>query len=433
MFLLPTDAMVRGRPYRVVASAAAVLTLLAAACAAVMSGGLARAAARTGAAPAAHMAAVCPTGHGSHRDPANPLALSRAPGSDPLTGAHFFVDGPRHGEAAGAIAQLLGVDPHRYSDSYSWARFKASWRRGAFARRLAASGVLRYKVHQLEKIAEQPEVQRFSIYSMGGGPGKLYAFAKKIFCYNHRADPGSIPIVNTYFLHPVVHGCPSAGELSAAWPDFRRRVNEVVAATGNRPVVYLLELDAYGSSSCMARRGTLGRYEALVRYEVDRFATLPHAVVYLEGGYSDSNSAAYTARALNHSDIRRIRGFYTNDTHLNWTISEVRWANKIARSTHGAHYIVNTAQNGNGPQWNRDRVHNGNENLCNPPGRALGIRDTTHTGFAYADAFMWTHVPGNSSGCGGGPPASVFWVARAIGLASRANNRLGPRYAPDRY
>jgi hypothetical protein len=431
VFLLPTEGMVRGRPYRVVASAAATATLLAAAWTAVASGPSAHAASRS-TAPAT-TAAACPSGHRSHRDPANPLDLPHAPGSDPLTGAHFFVDGPRHGEAAGAIARLLRADPHRYPDSYSWARFKASLRHGVFARRLAASGVLRYKVHQLEKIAAQPEVQRFSVYSMGGGPGKLYAFAKKIFCYNHRADPGSIPIVNTYFLHPVVHSCPSAGELSAAGPDFRRRINEVIAATGNRPVVWLLELDAYGSSSCMARRGTLGRYEALIRYEVDRFASLPHGVVYIEGGYSDSNSAAYTARALNHSDIRRIRGFYTNDTHLNWTISEVRWANKIARWTHGAHYIVNTAQNGNGPQWNRDRVHNGNENLCNPPGRALGIRDTTHTGFRYADAFMWTHVPGNSSGCGGGPPASVFWVARAIGLASRANNRLGPGYASDRY
>jgi endoglucanase len=207
----------------------------------------------------------------------------------------------------------------------------------------------------------------------------------------------------------------------------------MVDATGNRPVVYLLEIDAYGSSSCMANRGDLGQYEAMIRYEVDRVASLPHAVVYLEAGYSDSNSASYTARALNNSDIGRIRGFFTNDTHLNWTIDEVRWANKISRMTHGAHYIVNTAQNGNGPKRNRDRVHNGNEDLCNPPGRALGPRDTTDTGFPQADSFMWTHVPGNSSGCGGGPPGGVFWADRAIGLAARANNRLGTGFASDPY
>ncbi|MHB1837935.1 MAG: glycoside hydrolase family 6 protein, partial [Solirubrobacteraceae bacterium] len=70
----------------------------------------------------------------------------------------------------------------------------------------------------------------------------------------------------------------------------------------------------------------------------------------------------------------------------------------------------------------------GNEDLCNPPGRGLGPMDTTDTGFPLADAFMWTHPPGNSSGCGGGPPGGVFWPAYAIGLAERANQQLGPRF-----
>jgi hypothetical protein len=43
-------------------------------------------------------------------------------------------------------------------------------------------------------------------------------------------------------------------------------------------------------------------------------ATLPHAVVYVEAGYSDSNTVGYTARALNAIDINKIRGFFTNDT-----------------------------------------------------------------------------------------------------------------------
>src|SRR5579884_1047917 len=57
------------------------------------------------------------------RDPANPLMLSKSPGADPLAGASFFVDGPKHGAAAGAIAQLLGLDPSSYPDDYSWAQF----------------------------------------------------------------------------------------------------------------------------------------------------------------------------------------------------------------------------------------------------------------------------------------------------------------------
>ncbi len=111
----------------------------------------------------------------------------------------------------------------------------------------------------------------------------------------------------------------------------------------------------------------------------------------------------------------------------------MRWAEHISRLTGGAHFIVNTAQNGHGPKKNPHPATQGNEDLCNPPGRALGPRATTNTGFPHADAFLWTHVPGNSSGCGGGPPGGVFWPARAISLASRANAKLGPGYPSQPY
>ena len=135
-------------------------------------------------------------------------------------------------------------------------------------------------------------------------------------------------------------------------------------------------------------------WEADLRYEINRIRALPHTVVYVEAGYSDANSPRYTARILNAIGVWRIRGFYTNDTHNNWTINEVRWATKISRRTHGAHFIVNTATNGRGPKLNRNRVRYGNEDLCNPPGRGLGPEDTTDTGFPFADAFLWTHPPG---------------------------------------
>jgi endoglucanase len=168
-------------------------------------------------------------------------------------------------------------------------------------------------------------------------------------------------------------------------------------------------------------------WEADLRYEMNAMEALPHTVVYVEGGYSDSNSAAYTAKILNRIGVDKIRGFFTNDTHENWTINEVKWAQRVSKLTHGAHVIVDTADNGDGPKANRDRVKNGNNDLCNPPGRALGPMDTTDTGFAGVDAFLWTHPPGNSSGsCGGGTASGTFWAAYAIGLAERANQQLGP-------
>jgi hypothetical protein len=55
--------------------------------------------------------------------------LAKAPGSNPLSGASFFVDGPTHGAAAGEIARLLGIDSNvpvgqylpAFPDSESWA------------------------------------------------------------------------------------------------------------------------------------------------------------------------------------------------------------------------------------------------------------------------------------------------------------------------
>jgi endoglucanase len=386
--------------------------------------------------PRAHAAYTqqCSDPYSNTRDPANPLDLATAPGANPLTGAQFFVDGPAHGDAAGGILSLLGLRPTSYSPSESWATFAHSLNAGALHHRLARHPGLAHKVKELEKIGAEPEVQRVSAYSWGGTPDGIFKQTEKLLCQNHEADPGSIMILNTYFMHPAAkvadHGgsCPNASELAGQYGLFQSRINALAAAVDRRPAVFLLETDAIGTSSCIAHAGALGEWETFLRYEINTISALPHAVVYVEGGYSDSNSVGYTARVLNAVGVSKIRGFYTNDTHLQWTINEVRWATKIAKRTGGAHFIVNTAQNGRGPLLNKHPRSQGVEDLCNPPGRGLGPRDTTDTGFKYADAWMWTSPPGNSSGCGGGPSGGTFWTARAIGLAKRANSRLGPHY-----
>ena len=106
----------------------------------------------------------------------------------------------------------------------------------------------------------------------------------------------------------------------------------------------------------------------------------------------------------------------------------------MSRLTHGAHFIVNTATNGQGPLIPRDRVHQGNEVLCNPPGRGMGPLPQVNPGFPNVDAFLWTAPPGNSSGsCNGGPAAGTFWPEKAVGMAALANGRLGPGYPNQPY
>ncbi len=381
----------------------------------------------------------CSDPYPSTRNPANPLMLNPAPApGDPLEGAQFFVNGPRHGSAAGAIAHLLGIDTGTpvghplpsFTDSESWATFSQE-----VARRLPhLAPTVQHKILALEKIASEPETQRISAYSEGGSPHGIYGQTVKLFCHNFTADPGAIPIINTYFLHGTLHGCPTKGEINRYRPKFKAQIDAIARATGRRPVVWLLELDYLGSSSCIAHHGSLPGWESLMRYEVQKLATLPHAVTYMEAGYSDSNHPHYTARALNRSDIRQTQGFYTNDTHEQWTINEIHWGDKISRLTHGAHFVVSTAQNGQGPKLNRHPTRQGVEDLCNAPGRGLGPRPDTNPGFAHVDAFLWAIVPGNSSGhCNGGPSGGTFWAARAIHLAERAQAKLGPTFAANRY
>jgi endoglucanase len=377
----------------------------------------------------------CSDPHSFTRDPTNPLALPTAPGSNPLNGANFFVDGPAHGAAAGAVAQLLGLNPKNMPDTTSWATFQQLINT-KYAGMLAGNPGLASQVHNLEKIASEPAANRFSVFSQGGSAQGIYTQAIKIFCHNMQADPGSIPILTTYFLHPATpsNHCPPPKMLRSLGPLFRQRVDAVARATANRPAVYLVELDGIGSSRCIQKVGSLKLWEADLRYEATKLASLPHTVVYLEGGYSDGNPVGYTAKVLNGAGVRHIQGFWTNDTHLNWTINEIQWGEKISRKTHGAHFVINTAQNGNGPLRNSHPTKQGNEDNCNPPGRGLGPPPTTATGYPNVDAFLWSSPPGNSGGsCNGGTPSGTFWAARAIQLAADANDRLGPNFPSKPY
>jgi endoglucanase len=376
----------------------------------------------------ARAAAGCGSFPGT-RDPSNPLMLSTPPGANPINGASFFVDGPAHGMAAGAIAELLGINPKRYPDDYSWARFEADLDSGRLHSRIAGSPALAHKVMELEKIASQPEAQRFAAGQHGGTPAGIEAQVTKTFCNNLTADPGTIPIITTYFAHPDGGGCGTAGSLRAATPRFKSQIDAVARGTGNHPAVFLLELDAIGSSKCIQRHGGLSVWESWLRYEVAEISALPHTVVYLEAGYSDGNSPSYTAKVLNASGVSKIRGFFTNDTHNNWTSNEIKWGEKISQKSHGADFIIDTAQNGNGPKLSPHPSAQGSEELCNPPDRALGPQDTTSTGFPHIDAFLWTHVPAVSDGsCNGGTKGGSFFTAQAIEMAAHANGKLGPGY-----
>lgn len=402
------------------------------------------------------------------RDPSNPLVLPVPPGPDPLHGAHLFVDGPRHGVAAGAIATMLGIDPTGYPDDYSWAQFKqdisgrvaSMLHSGNPSSRTTARDVL-----LLEKIADEQETQNLSLYSGGGGPGAIFGQVQKLLCDNLTADPTphTVPVFSTFFVYPNGQFCPSLGAILGNWRTFKRQIDELAAGTGRHPVVYLLEIDSVGTIACLTRAARAA-WEAALRYEIEKLTGLPHTVVYVEGGAADEATPSFIGHVLDAICVvkihgkwtnvcRLMRGFFTNGTHFDWSSTEINWADKVSKSleklilgqTHEvyiAHFVVNSAQNGRGPKRNAGGI-GGIENLCNPPGRGLGRKPTANTAptfdghtFQLLDAFLWTGTPGRShnSDCHpGDAPAGVFDPGFALELASNANQQLGPGYPSQPY
>jgi endoglucanase len=377
------------------------------------------------------------------RDPANPLALptSPAPGQSPLTGAHFFVDGPRHGQAAGAIAQSLGMNPMNFPDSYSWAQFQQTNGPMFTANDLA-----------LAKIASQEETQNVSLFAQGGGPGAILAQTTKLLCNNAAADPtpATVPVFSTFFIYPQGQFCPKLPAIQRWQKTFIRLVNEMAQGIGSKRAVIFMEIDSIGTSSCLKKK-SLKLWLHDLSWEANVFSRLPHAVVYEEAGYSDAQGPLWTANRLWQAGVNQVEGFYTNGTHFAWSSKEIKWAEKVSndlfrmsRGSYHAHFVVNTAQNGRGPLLNPHPVQQGIENLCNPPGRGLGRMPTGNVdptsdnlNFPNLDGFMWTGVPGRShnSNCPGGPwqAAGVFDSRFALELAQNANQQLGPGFPSEPY
>lgn len=413
----------------------------------------------TGQATQAHHASAqqCPDSQfGAQRDPSNPLELAASPGGDPMRGAHLFVDGTRHGAAAGAIAQMLGVDPTSYPDNYSWVRFSQDLSPGGWLYpRLAADPALAAEVAQLAKIAGQEETQNVSLYAQGGGPGAIFSQMQKIICHNMTADPMSrtVPVFSTFLIYPNGQFCPSLSAINGNWSTFKRQVDEMAAGTGRHPAIFLLEIDAVGTSGCL-KGAALTAWESDLRYEIEKLTALPHTLVYVEAGAADEDSPEYVAHVIGNICVvggrnvcSMMRGFYVNGTHFDWTGSEIRYADKVSgaletvirgrtHQSYVARFVINTAQNGQGPKLNPHPVTQGIEDLCNPTGRGIGRTPTANTSptydgrrFSLTDAFLWTGVPGRShnSNCHPGDAAAgVFDPRFALALASRASDQLGP-------
>jgi endoglucanase len=326
------------------------------------------------------------------RDPANPLALRTMPPiSNPLAGANLFVD--RTGTAVSkAAAALMATNP---SDA-----------------------------KMLDEIVDEPDVTRFGTWN-GNYPGQaVQSFLQSA----QQQEPGSIPMLATYkvvnsaLTHPE---CGHWADPPATQAEYQEWITNLAEGIGARPAVLFLEMDSLITVGCLSKEGLTIRLREL-NDAINVLRDDPHLVVYLDAGAADALTARHAASLLEQAGIAKIQGFFLNSTHFDWTSREIKYGEEISRLTGGKHFVINTAENGQGPLVPKDRAKSGNEVLCNPPGRGLGPQPTTDTGYKNLDAFAWIANPGVSGGvCGAGqPPGGRFSVALALGLVRHADFKV---------
>lgn len=326
------------------------------------------------------------------RDAENPLGYPQVPtDGDPLQYVNWYIFGAQ--SPAGAVIGHYASDP-------AWAQ-------------------------ALHTIAYSPGSGTYRFWMWNQPAGSLASTVEKYLADAEVAQPNTTVALSTYSL---VHGaCESPKAIKSR---FENWITQLAHGIGNFRVVLYLEEDSLIETHCLSH-GALETRLSELAYAVKALSADPHALVYMDAGAPDGwNSARQTARYLEQADIAQAQGFFVNATHNDWTTTDIHYGQEISRMTGGKHFIVQTDDNGRGPLVPQDRKLDGNEDLCNPPGRGTGPL-SWETGYEYVDGFLWFNNPGNSDGpCGAGdPPVSQFWPAYAVGLVEHGTSQVtGPRF-----
>ncbi len=225
---------------------------------------------------------------------------------------------------------------------------------------------------------------------------------------------------------------PDQGQRYQYW--MGKRFSRGTWAPIKREMTVILEPDAIGlmgaRRSCLKRSQVPGRL-ALLAYAAKRLGETPGMNVYIDGASSSWLKQSKVIDYLRRGGVAYTRGFALGATHFNRTSREIQFGDNVARALGGKHYVINTAENANGPlpksRWGK---YGSRATTCNPPNAGLGNQPTTRTGSAWADAFLWISRPGLSSNgksgnynCGPkqGPLGNTMWLNKLLYEGRQAN------------
>lgn len=229
------------------------------------------------------------------------------------------------------------------------------------------------------------------------------------------ARAGKVALLVAYYIPGRDCGSYSAGGAESAGA-YRDSINALARDLGNRRATIIVEPDAIAQAAtgCVRGRAAVERYH-LLRFAVSRLAARPRATVYIDAGNAGwIRPPARLVAPLRRAGIAKADGFALNVINFYRTATTVRYGRALSRRLGGAHFVVDTGRNGNGPS----RAPGSAPSWCNPSGRALGYDPTTNTGLAGVDAYLWIKPPGTSDGAcrDGAPPAGQWWPQYALEL-----------------
>jgi endoglucanase len=290
----------------------------------------------------------------------------------------------------------------------------------------------RGKARLILKIARNPQTKRYGGWTRHP-QHEIRSYLRRL----RRAQPGSYAFFYVYRIRhngcahrerrrdgPITPGFDAGGYRDAR--AYRRWIRRFARGLGQAPAAVFLEPDALGVIECLPRRFRRLRY-SLLRYAIRKLQHDRNVAIYLDAGAADWKlPVRLMARRLQLAGVGRVRGFFLNSTHYDFTRNNLRYGDRLSRALGGKHYVISTAVNGRGPYRLHRRKRYFNELRCNPPGRALGDEPTVRTSSIWADAYVWIGDPGRSGGnCPHpgqkpAPPAGSWWEQYALGLAKRA-------------
>jgi endoglucanase len=257
----------------------------------------------------------------------------------------------------------------------------------------------------MQKIASQPNA-----VWLGGWNGDVKSDATNVV--STAKSQGQMPIFVVYNIPNRDCGGYSAGGAQTV-DAYKNWIRQVAAGIGNNKAVVVLEPDGIALISCLSSSELQTRY-SLLQDAVSVLKSSSQAVVYIDAGHPNWNSAGETSSRLKQAGVNSADGFALNTSNFTVTQDNITYGTNISSQIGNKHFIIDTSRNGQGPAsdgaW------------CNPSGRALGSKPTSQTGNSLVDALIWAKDPGGSDGnCNGGPSAGVFWPEYALGLAQRSS------------